>query len=283
MKYHWKLQQFRYARIQFCQPRLPKCVCIEILSTHFSTHSHTLSDRQTNRERQDRKECYSVRDFYGAHRSTKKAIVAVCPFSVQVIAMEESNRGISSDFKDAADEIFGTLLTITTILSGVYISITFGWFGQAMIEPHPGEPMRPEMLAQAITGITLGLIFIVPLVFILVSWALSKFRNSAAWGTAAWSGLIYCLVQDFIGVVALFSFYLIATAPIIGLSMIAVGAFVLLPPPILGTLIGYRIGMKYSQSTQKAERGKRRRGTPAVVMVLLILVVQALLVGIQLI
>jgi hypothetical protein len=45
--------------------------------------------------------------------------------------MEESNRGISSDFRDVADEIFGTLLTITTILSGVYVSITFGWFGQA--------------------------------------------------------------------------------------------------------------------------------------------------------
>jgi hypothetical protein len=199
------------------------------------------------------------------------------------MAMGERDQGISSDFKDAADEIFGTLLTITTILSGVYVSITFGWFGQAMIEPHPGEPMRPEMLAQAITGITLGLIFIVPLVFILVSWALSKFRNSIAWGTAAWSGLIYCLVQDFIGVIALFSFYLIATVPIIGLSLIVTGAFVLLSPPILGTWIGYRIGTKYSQSPQTVKRGKRRQIAPAIVMVFLILVVQALLVIIQLI
>jgi hypothetical protein len=105
-------------------------------------------------------------------------------------AMEASNRGISSNFRHVADEIFGTLLTITTILSGVYVSITFGWFGQAMIEPHPGGSMTPEMLAQAITGITLGLIFILPLVFILMSWAFSKFRNSPAWGTAAWSGLL---------------------------------------------------------------------------------------------
>ncbi|HUW48976.1 MAG TPA: hypothetical protein VMW36_09580 [Patescibacteria group bacterium] len=197
--------------------------------------------------------------------------------------MEKSNGGISSDFRGAADEIFGTLLTITTILSGVYVSITFGWFGQAMIEPHPGEPMRPEILAQAITGITLGLIFILPLVFILMSWALSKFRRSPAWGTAAWSGLIYCLAQDFIGIVALFGFSLIATGAIIGLSLIVAGAFVLLIPPILGTVIGYRIGMKYSQSNQAAERGKRRQAAPAVVMVFLILVVQALLVGFLLI
>ena len=66
----------------------------------------------------------------------------------------------SSDFKDVADSVFETLITVTTILSGVYVSITFGWFGQAMIEPHPGEPMRPEMLTQASMGIILGLIFI---------------------------------------------------------------------------------------------------------------------------
>jgi hypothetical protein len=197
--------------------------------------------------------------------------------------MEESNRGVSSDFRHVADEIFGTLLTITTILSGVYVSITFGWFGQAMIEPHPGEPMRPEMLTQAIAGITLGLIFILPLVFILMSWALSKFRSSTAWGTAAWSGLIYCLAQDFIGIVALFGFSLIATGAIIGLSLIVAGAFVLLIPPVLGISIGYRIGMKYSQSNQAAERVKRRQVAPVVVMVLLILIVQALLVSFLLI
>jgi len=198
---------------------------------------------------------------------------------IEEMAMEERNKGTSSDFRDVADEIFGTLLTITTILSGVYVSITFGWFGQAMIEPHPGEPMRPEILAQAISGITLGLVFILPLVFILTSWALSKFRRSPAWGTAAWSGLIYCLAQDFIGIVALFCFSLIATGAIIGVSLIVAGSFVLLIPPVLGTLIGYRIGMKYSQSNQAAERGKRWLATPAVVMVFLILVVQALLVG----
>ena len=49
------------------------------------------------------------------------------------------------------------------------------------------------------------------------------------------------------------------------------------------TLIGYRIGMKYSQSNQAVERGKRRQAAPAVVMVFLILVVQSLLVGFLLI
>ena len=48
---------------------------------------------------------------------------------------------VAADFRDIADEVFGTILMITTILSGVYVSVTFGWFGQAMIEPHPRGSM----------------------------------------------------------------------------------------------------------------------------------------------
>ena len=107
--------------------------------------------------------------------------------------MTKTDKRVSPNFKDVADQVFGTLLTITTILSGVYASITFGLFGQAMITPHESGPMTSEMLAAAIVGIFLGVIFIFPLVFILLSWALAKFRNSSAWATAAWSGLIYCL------------------------------------------------------------------------------------------
>ena len=76
--------------------------------------------------------------------------------------------------------------------------------------------MTPEMMAAAIVGIFLGMVFVLPLVFILLSWALAKFRNSDAWRTAAWSGLIYCLAQDFIGIVAMFSFSLIASGAMIG-------------------------------------------------------------------
>jgi hypothetical protein len=83
--------------------------------------------------------------------------------------MIESDRGISPKFKEVADQVFGTLLTITTILSGVYASIAFGWFGQAMITPHEGGPMAPEMVAAAIVGIFLGVVFILPLVFVLIS------------------------------------------------------------------------------------------------------------------
>jgi hypothetical protein len=193
--------------------------------------------------------------------------------------MTNSNSGVSPNFKEVADQVFGTLLTITTILSGVYASITFGWFGTAMITPHEGGPMMPEMLAAAIVGIFLGMVFILPLVFILLSWAFAKFRNSTAWGTAAWSGLIYCLAQDFVGIVALFSFSLIATGAIIGTTLIVAGAFVLLIPPILGILIGHRIGVRYSQLDQTAQKGKRHVTTPAVVMVFLILVIQTSLVA----
>jgi len=186
---------------------------------------------------------------------------------------------VTSDFKHVANEVFGTLLTITTILSGVYVSVTFGWFGQAMIEPHPGGPMTYEMLAMAIIGIVLGTVFILPLVFILLSWALAKFRDSTAWATAAWSGLIYCLTQNLIGIVALFNFSLIASGAIVGLTFFVAGAIVLLPPPILGILIGHRIGVNYSKLDQATQQGKGYTGTPAVVMVFLILVVQVSLVA----
>jgi uncharacterized membrane protein YidH (DUF202 family) len=193
--------------------------------------------------------------------------------------MTKSDREVSPNFKEVADQVFGTLLTITTILSGVYASITFGWFGTAMITPHEGGPMTPEMMAAALVGIFLGMVFIFPLVLILLSWALAKFRNSTAWGTAAWSGLIYCLAQDFIGIVAMFSFSLIATGAIIGTTLIISGAFVLLFPPILGILIGHRVGVRYNQLDQTAQKGKRHASTPAVVMVLLILVIQTSLVA----
>jgi hypothetical protein len=137
-----------------------------------------------------------------------------------------NNTLASFNFKNVADQVFETLLTITTILSGVYVSVSFGWFGSAFMAPHPGEPMTTEMLGWAIFGIVLGMVFILPLVFILSCWAFAKFRNSAAWGTAAWSGLIYCLAQDCIGIVALFSFSLLASGAIIGVTLIAAGAFV---------------------------------------------------------
>jgi hypothetical protein len=131
--------------------------------------------------------------------------------------------------------------------------------------------------------VTIALGHITLSVYILVPWAFSKFRNSKALETAVWAGLVCCLAQDFIGIVAIFSFFLIATGAVIGLSLIVAGAFVLLVPPILGTWMGYRIGMRYSESNLATRRGKGRQATPAVVMVFLILVVQASLAAFLLI
>ena len=139
--------------------------------------------------------------------------------------------------------------------------------------------MTYEMLAAAIVGIVLGTVFILPLVFILLSWALAKFRNSAAWATAAWAGLAYCLTQDLIGIVALFNFSLIAGGAIVGLGFIAAGAFVLLPPPILGILIGHRIGVNYSELNQANQQEKGHPSVPAIIMVFAILVAQVSLVA----
>ena len=145
-----------------------------------------------------------------------------------------------------------------------------------MIEPHPGGSMTYEMLAAAIVGIVLGTVFILPLVFILLSWAIAKFRNSVAWAVATWSGLIYCLTKDLIGMVALFNFSLIASNAIVGLTFFVSGALVLLPPPILGISIGHRIGVNYNKLSPQ-EKG--HPNTPAIIMVFLIVVVQVSLVA----
>jgi hypothetical protein len=198
-------------------------------------------------------------------------------FNAEGTIIVKSER-VSSEFEEIANEVFGILLTITTILSGVYVSVTFGWFGQAMIEPHTGGPITYEMLVMSIGGIVLGTVFILPLVFILLSWAFAKFRNSTRWATAAWSGLIYCLAQDLIGIVTLFNSSLIASGAIVGLKFIVAGAFVLLPPPVLGILIGHRIGVNYSKLNQATQEGNGHPATPAVIRVFLILVVQVSLV-----
>jgi len=114
------------------------------------------------------------------------------------------------DFTEVADSAFETLLTVTTILSGVYISMTFGWFGNYFMNP------KPEMLSIAVTGIIFGLIFILPLVVILFSWFLSQFRDSMTWRTIAWAGLFYCLTQDFLGIIGLFGFSMIMTENLTG-------------------------------------------------------------------
>ena len=100
----------------------------------------------------------------------------------------------STDFQSVADSVFGTLLTITTILSGLYIGMAFGWFEGAI-----GQATTTQVLQQATIGIVVSLVFILPLILVLMAWALSKFSNSIAWRGVAWSGLIYCLAQDFIG------------------------------------------------------------------------------------
>ena len=189
----------------------------------------------------------------------------------------DTNIDRSSEFGVVADEVFGTLLTITTILSGVYVSITFGWFGQAMVEPHPGEPMKPEMVTQATAGIILGLIFILPLVHILVAWALSKFRHSITWKVVAWSGLIYCLTQDFIGLLALFEFPLIASGALVGSLLIAAGAFVVLTPPLFGTVLGYRLAVGYNHSMSSGQAGKGRLALTVLLAVVSVLAIQGAL------
>ena len=192
--------------------------------------------------------------------------------------MESDKEVVEFNFQSEADSVFQTLLTVTTILSGVYASVAFGWFSAAVLEPHPGTPITPEMLTQALIGIFLGLIFILPLVSVLMTWAYSRFSDSIAWRTASWSGLIYCLSQDFVGVAALIAFPLYASGggPV-GLILIVAGAIVIIPPPIIGAFFGYKVGMKYSNIMTRFEIRKKEIAVASFGSVVLMLSIQVLL------
>jgi len=190
----------------------------------------------------------------------------------------ESDVNIGSpDFKKLVDSTFETLLTITTILSGVYVAVSFDWFAQALAEPHPGEPMSPEMVTQAITGVFLGLIFIMPLVIVLLAWALSKFWGSSTWRTVAWSGLLYCLAQDFVGVLALIAIPLITENIFVGPLLVAAIVFVIIVPTILGISLGYRVTVRYDHDLLRLGARKRRYALTATLTIVAILAVQAIL------
>lgn len=177
----------------------------------------------------------------------------------------------TSNFREKADSAFGNLLTVTTILSGVYISMAFGWFSSYFTD------VKPENLQIAMTGVIFGMIFILPLVVVLVSWTLSQFRDSISWRIVSWAGLVYCLAQDFIGIIGLFGFSLILAGILHhGLTM-TITPLVLFIPPILGMVLGYRVGIGYGRSLPTVEVGRGRYALTALLGVLSILAIQGLL------
>ncbi len=191
--------------------------------------------------------------------------------------MESDVRFQTSDFRAMIDSTFETLLTITTILSGVYAAVSFDWFSSAMTTPHPGEAMSPEMITQALIGVGLGLMFILPLTLIVLSWALSKIWASTTWRTVAWSGLLYCLTQDFTGILALLAFPLIAANVFVGPILIAAVLFVIIVPTTLGISLGYRVSVRYDQDAAPLLKKKRRYALNATLTVLAILMMQAII------
>jgi len=162
-------------------------------------------------------------------------------------------------------------------LSGVYVAVSFDWFASAMSEPHPGEPMSVEMVTQAMMGVFLGLIFIMPLVLVVLSWALTKFRASTTWRTIAWSGLIYCLAQDFTGILALLAFPLIAASFFVGPILIAAIVFVVITPTVTGAALGYSVSVRYDQDAMPLEARKRRYAATAILTVFTMLAIQGIL------
>ena len=173
----------------------------------------------------------------------------------------------SSDFKTVADSVFGTLLTITTILSGMYMGIAIDLFKKVI-----SEPTSPEVVEQATMGIIFGLIFILPLMLILMAWALAKFRDSITWRTVAWSGLIYCLTQDFVGLVALFGFSMILAGLIYHGITMSVIPLVVLIPPAFGLALGYRVSIRYSPDLPR-----KKHVLTALLTIVLLLAIQGAL------
>ena len=175
------------------------------------------------------------------------------------------------DFKKNADSMFEILLTITTILSGTYTAITFNWFSQYMV-----TPTDPRMIELATSGNILGLMFILPLVIVIVGWALSKLRDSIKWRVISWAGLIYCLTQDFIGIIALFTASLIISQLVHHTITDIALPFVLLIPPFVATVLGYSVSKGYSRTM---EMPIKRRGLVGAVLtgIALILIIQIFL------
>ena len=178
----------------------------------------------------------------------------------------------NSDFKAVADSVFKPLLTVTTILSSAYTAIAYDWFKQVV-----SFQSTPEGLTQATMGILIRIIFIVPIVIYLLAWAFSEFRDSILWKSVAWSGLIYCLTQDFVGFMALFGFSLILGGVMFeGLLMIVI-LLVILFPPTMGAVLGYRISIGYSLCLPEVKTRKRRYILTASFTVFFLLIIQALL------
>ena len=190
--------------------------------------------------------------------------------------MESAANIASPDFKTVVDSAFETLLTITTILSGIYVAVSFDWFSSALAEPHTG-PLSPELITQAITGVFLGLIFILPLSIVVVAWALFKFWGSSTWRTIAWSSLLYCLSQDFVGVLALLAFPLIAENIFAGPLLVAAVVFVIIVPTTLGITLGYRVTVRYDRDLLRLGVRKRSYALTAITSVIAILTIQAIL------
>jgi hypothetical protein len=146
----------------------------------------------------------------------------------------------SPDYVFIADSVFQNLLTIVTILSGSYSAIALGKFAEAL-----GQATTTQLMTQATFGIVYGLIFLVPLIIIILGWALSKFRNSLTWKTFAWSGLIYCLTQDLLGVIAMLGLALVGIG-ILDDNIVVLGMpIIFFVPPGLGSALGYRICKSY--------------------------------------
>lgn len=190
--------------------------------------------------------------------------------------MESAANIASPDFKTVVDSAFETLLTITTILSGIYVAVSFDWFSSALAEPHTG-PLSPELITQAMTGVFLGLIFILPLSIVVVAWALFKFWGSSTWRTIAWSSLLYCLSQDFVGVLALLAFPLIAENIFAGPLLVAAVVFVIIVPTTLGITLGYRVTVRYDRDLLRLGVRKRSYALTAITSVIAILTIQAIL------
>ena len=130
----------------------------------------------------------------------------------------------------------------------------------------------PENIQKATIGIVVSLVFILPLVLVLMAWALSKFSASVKWRNVAWSGLIYCLTQDFIGLIAMFMFSLMMAGAIYQGVTAMVLPLVISIPPVLGVVFGYRVSSRYTPGLSK-----RRHALTALITVITLLFIQATL------
>jgi hypothetical protein len=74
----------------------------------------------------------------------------------------------------------------------------------------------------------------------------------------------------------MFSLPIIAEGAIVGMNLVISAIFIILPPTVVGAVLGYRVSIRYPDAV--SESRQNRAGVTAVLTVLMLFIIQAVFV-----